>query len=119
MSYIIYGSTINGIIATGSQILRLSTSSGVIKLTLYYRPAIQMWFIDIDYNEKYINGIRICLSNNILRQWRKSLGFGILIDSNDLKEPMQIDDFSSGRVTMLLLSSDEVDTIESYYSSGI
>jgi len=114
---IIYGKTINGIISTGSQVLTLSGTNGIIRLTLNYKPAIQMWFMDINYNNKIINGIKICLSTNILRQWKNYLDFRIMIKGNE--EPMFINDFSSGKISIWILDSSEVQVIEDYYSAGV
>jgi len=108
---------IQGIVPTGSQILRLNSIDGTIKLTLKYRPAIQMWFMDIAYNNININGIRICQNLNLIRQWKNILDFGILVRGS--LEPMFIDDFSSGKAEILLLNTDEVQTIEDFYSEGI
>ena len=117
MSYEIRGKTINGIVPTEAQVLKLNSGTGTIKLTLKYRPAIQMWFMDISYNGIDINGLRVCLGLNLLRQWKNILDFGILVKG--IIEPMFIDDFSTGRVTMMLLNTDEVQTIEDFFKEGV
>lgn len=57
------------------------------------------------------------LSFNALRQYKRLIPFGFAFVAEGSVEPFDINDFSSGRVSMYVLNSDEVKQIESevYY----
>jgi len=98
---------INGITATPFQSFWYSIEGGTIYFTLYFRPAVKMWFIDIKYNDFETNGIRVCQNYNILSQYDKIIPFGICIDVKSGPEPFLINDFYSGRVQLNILSEAE------------
>jgi hypothetical protein len=95
-----------------------SLTGGVIYVKMYYRIAVQMWFIDINYNTKIIKNIRVCANINILDHWKKTLPFGLMVRMIDggSNEPFLIDDFSTGRCILYILSSDDLTEIEDYYA---
>ena len=79
---------------------------------IYYLPRQQSWFYDFTYNELTVKGSRVTLTPNSLRQYRRLIPFGIAFDTQGFVEPFSINDFSSGRVNMYVLNSDEVEQIE-------
>lgn len=79
---------------------------------LYYKPRVQSWFYDIEYNETTINGVKVVLTPNSLRQFRKNIPLGLTFYADSVVEPFALDDFSSGRVKMGILSSQEVEQVE-------
>lgn len=52
------------------------------------------------------------MTPNALRCFLRIIPFGIAFSTNSYVEPFQLDDFSSGRVQMYLLNSEDVQTIE-------
>ncbi len=89
-------------------------------LTLTYRPTVQRWVVNISDGTFEVDGINLCVSPNIMRPWKNVVPFGIMCLSIDGLDPFFIDDFSSGRVTMYLLSAADVAAFEaSFFGSGL
>lgn len=110
---------INGLQAVTYQTFNHALSGGVIYFKLAYRIAVQMWFIDITYKTKIIKGLRVCANINMLDHWKKTLPFGIMVKMSDegRAEPFLIDDFSSGRAILYVLSSDDLIDVEDFYTT--
>ena len=107
---------LEGIRATGQQKLRTLADNGdTIEITLYYLPAIQQWKMDIVSGDFELNGLRVYALPNILNQYENIIpfGIGILIPSGG--EPFLINDFSSGRVQMAILTPEEVEEVDDFY----
>lgn len=79
---------------------------------LYYLPRQQSWFYDFTYNNLTVNGSRVTLTPNALRQYKRLIPFGIAFDTQGFVEPFSINDFASGRIGFYILNSDEVEQIE-------
>lgn len=79
---------------------------------LYYAARMQEWFYDLSYQNFIINGAKVVLTPNSLRQFKNILPFGIAFYSDDDIEPFQITDFGYGRVKMGILNAEEVKQIE-------
>lgn len=110
--------TLTGIKATPTQIFRVPIDQGIIKILLMYKPAIQMWFMNIEFGDKIINGIRVNRNYNIIEQYNNVLPFGIYIKVIEGTEPLLIDDFSSGRIEMNILDQSEMDEIDALYKEN-
>ena len=82
------------------------------ELRLEYSDQQQGWFYGITFGEFILNGARLVTGTNILRSYQNIIPFGITILTSDLSEPLFIDDFSTDRVEMLLLTQEEVEQIE-------
>jgi hypothetical protein len=109
---------ISGIQAMPSQKFNFPLDDGtVIYFNLNYRPSIQMWFIDITYLTKIINGLRLCAAFNLLNQWNKILPFGLYVNCQNSVDPFLIDDFSNGRCTLNILTQDEVKALLAAYGT--
>lgn len=108
--------SLTGLTATPSQTFQVPISGEFADITLNYRPAIQMWFIDISYKGIDINGIRVCNNINLLSQYNKLLKFGMYVEMDGAIEPGLIDDFSTGRALLNILDESEIELIESGYS---
>lgn len=83
-----------------------------VDFLLYYLPRQQGWFYDLTYNNLTVKGSRVTLTPNSLRQFKRIIPFGIGFTSEGDVEPFSIDDFSSGRVSMIVLNSEDVEQIE-------
>jgi hypothetical protein len=92
--------------------------STVIDMNLKYLPAQQRWAYDITYGDKSIKGNILCNHPNLLRQWRRILPFGLACSVADGTEPILIDDFTSGRVQIHLLTGDEIEYVETDILAG-
>lgn len=68
--------------------------------------------MDIEYQGKSARGIKIVRGPNILTRNKNTLPFGLSVTVADNYEPFLINDFSSGRVKMFLLTSAEVQEID-------
>lgn len=111
--------TLEGLQAIPVQTLNTSLDGGdIIFITLTFRPAIQMWFIDVTYNDFILTNTRLCNSPNILQQYDKIIPFGINVSISDNTEPFLINDLSTGRVSLGVLTSDEVTQINDSYEEA-
>ena len=79
---------------------------------LEYSDQQQGWFWSLTYNNLIINGARLVTAPNILRRYKNMLPFGLSIQTEDLSEPILIDDFETERVKVFLLTESEVEEIE-------
>lgn len=79
---------------------------------LYYSGRMQAWFYDLTYNDLTVNGSKVVLTPNSLRNFRRIIPFGIAFATDGYTEPFLISDFASGRVKMYVLNSDEVEQVE-------
>lgn len=85
------------------------------KFTLRFYPRMYGWFFDIEYEDVVINNVKVVLHPNILRQFKAKLPFGLAIYTSNGSpvEPFQITDFQTGRVSLAILNTDEVQQVES------
>lgn len=97
------------------QKFQLTVENNTLYVTLYFYQTQKSWFMDIEYNEYVCKGLRVVLSVNTLRQMRNILPFGIMFECDNYAEPYALDDFSSGRIQMFILSQDEVNEFEEEY----
>lgn len=79
---------------------------------LYFAARMQEWFYELSYQNFTLNGAKVVLTPNSLRQFKNILPFGISFYSESDIEPFQITDFGYGRVKMGVLNSAEVKQIE-------
>jgi len=85
---------------------------GIIKLKLEFIDSQIGWFMYIDYNDVKSNCHRITNTPNIIREKMNIYPFGIGCSVSDGQEPFFIDDFSTGRAQLFVLSRDEVEYVE-------
>lgn len=83
-----------------------------IEFNLRYMPSQESWFCSFTYEDFTINGLRVVNSPNFIRNFKNILPFGIGCTLVDKSDPYFIDDFSTGRAKLVLLTSDEVEQIE-------
>lgn len=87
----------------------------LLTLEFIYRPGIQRWSFNLSHPSLTLNGVNLTLGPNLLRQWRNVCAFGMAVTSTDQGDPALIDDFTSGRIGIFMLSSDEVAEVETTY----
>jgi hypothetical protein len=88
------------------------------QIRLYYNARMLSWYFDLEYKDITINCVKITIHPNILRQFRRIIPFGITFFADGFVEPFEVTAFSSGRVSMGILSQDEVNEVETeiYYN---
>lgn len=98
------------IIGNGSyQVLRATTEIGKkIDITLRYVSLQQGWFMSFTYGDFTANNIRVVTGGNIIHKFRNLVPFGFSCVTEIDQEPMLLEDFSSGRAKLYLLTQDEV-----------
>lgn len=95
------------------QTLTLTGNTGQkIRLTVRYMPSQQSWFMDVNYNDFNLYGIRIVASVNLLRGYQNIIPFGFICTTESPIDPYSIDDFSSGFAKLYLMTPNDVITIE-------
>ena len=88
-------------------------------LQLRYKEQQLGWFCNIIYGSREIDGLRIFTSGNVLHQWRNLLPFGIACQVEGDQEATLVDDFSSGRAKLFVLSQSEVNTFAGVVSGQV
>jgi hypothetical protein len=106
---------LTGISASPSQTFRTPIDQGIITFTLSFRPGIAMWFLNIEFGDKTINGLRVCRNANLLYQYQKTLPFGLFVGTDGGVEPNKIDDFSTGRFTLNVMNESDVEAVNQAY----
>ena len=85
------------------------------QLELIYMGSTQRWIFNFthpDFPDGSINGQMLCVHPNILRQFKNFLSFGMSCVSNDGTDPVNIEDFANGKITLYILNATEVQTVE-------
>ena len=82
------------------------------ELRLEYSDQQQGWFYGITFGEFILNGARLVTGTNILRSYKNIIPFGLSVLTDDLSEPIFIDDFTTERVNIFLLTELEVEQVE-------
>lgn len=92
----------------------IGEDGSLIDFTLFFTPRQNSWFFNIACAAQGFtaNGIRLCNSPNLLRQWKNNLTFGIAVVSEDSYDPNSIEDFLSNRIQLYLLNATDVQTVE-------
>lgn len=111
---------IAGIKAIADQSLTIPSPNGdgIITMRLLFRPRVQTWFADIEFNRFTLKGRRLCVCPNLLSQYRNIVNFGLLLTTRNRLDPFLLNDFSSGNATLVLLTSAEVDAVEAEIAAG-
>lgn len=89
--------------------------NSTFELKLEYIEQQGGWFYSFIFGNLTINGSRVVTGLNILRPYKNLIPFGISIATDDLSEPIFVDDFENGRATFSILNEEEVEQIETDY----
>jgi len=109
---------LEGIRATGTQRLTTTASNGdVVVIVLFYDAATQNFKIDVEWNDFILRGTRVFSSPNLLNQYENIIPFGLAVVTTGGGEPFLVNDFSSGRCNMYLLTPEEVVDVNDFYVS--
>lgn len=90
-----------------------------ITFAIRFRSMQFGWFIDeLSQNNFKVQGLRISVSPNILRQFKGSINFGLAVFTTLSREPTQAEDFSSGNFKLYILTAAEVEEYENFLTNG-
>ncbi len=82
-----------------------------VAIVLRYLPTQQQWIIDIQQGSYVIEGLSLVVSPNLLLSYANLLPFGMMVTSDNNFEPAFLDDFTSGRIKVYILSAEDVQII--------
>jgi len=83
-----------------------------VQVTLSWIPAQQGWYISFTHGTFQVNLMRVVVSPNLLRKFRRIIPFGIAFITTDGYEIISQEDFVGGRATMYSLNSADVTQVE-------
>lgn len=84
-------------------------------IVIYFVDLQKGWFInELTYGDFTLRGVRITNSPNFLHQFRNLIPFGLACFSKQNREPMLIDDFSSGNSAIYILNDSEITEYANY-----
>ncbi len=111
---------VQNITSDGKQKQRLVLQDGTqVDIEMEYLPLQSGWVFNlIRYQDFEIRGLKICVSPNLLYQYKNVIPFGIAVTSRTGFEPTQQQDFSSNEVKMYILTQEELQIYEDYLSNG-
>jgi hypothetical protein len=84
----------------------------VVAFEFIYLPAIERWSFNFSHPDLTVNSLILCAGPNVLRDYRNIIPFGLSVLSTDGADPVYIEDFTSGRITVYVLDADEVANVE-------
>lgn len=109
---------LDGIRATGTQRLTTFASNGdLVTIILNYQPTTRNWKMDIEWISFELRGQRIYSSPNLLIQYQNIIPFGLAVITSGSGDPFLINDFSSRRSDMFILTPAEVEEVNDFYVS--
>lgn len=86
-------------------------------IRLSYSDTQHGWYIvELTYGTFTLNGIRLVNAQNLLRQWRTQLPFGLFVTTPNSREALLVSDLASGSTNIYVLTAAEVAAYESYIS---
>lgn len=80
-----------------------------INLTLRFYEIVQMWCFDATYKDKSVFGIK--LSAGVLHMRSQNFPFDFLVETTEGIDPYKIDDFSTARSSLYLVTREDMETI--------
>ena len=108
---------LTGIRPVGNQRLRTRDEFGnLITIDLRFLPAAQQWVADITSGNFTLTSNRLANSPNLLYQYQRIIPFGMAIIVSDGGQPFLINDFSTGRAEIAILTRAEVAGVNAAYS---
>jgi hypothetical protein len=108
---------ISGITNNLNQTFSISTINGTTAtINLYYESNQQGWFFNLTWNGSNpayeVNGNRITVFPNLLRQYQYILPFGLGCTTSDGYDPYNLSDFSDGYAQLFILTEAQVKALE-------
>lgn len=104
---------LNKLTASPSQLYNIVTELGdQFILELRFLPALQMWVINITWGTFELNGCSLVISPNLLHNYSNNLPFGLMVTSTDSIEPSYLDDFTTQRIKLYILTPSDITQLE-------
>lgn len=101
------------------QITQVSLPDGsTATLEFLFNGTTERWTMNVTYGAFTANGIGLCCYPNILRQWTRILPFGVAMASSTQTDPVTVNDFATGRISVFLLDRDDMQILESTVFGG-
>lgn len=112
--------TINGITNEPTQTMAVTLPDGSrVTMTLYFRPQQNGWFFDLVWPGSatvltpfVVQNRRLVTAGNLLRQFRDIIPFGLAVFTVDNQDPITQGCLADGSTQIVLLSADDIATIE-------
>ena len=105
---------LSGITNDPIQKYSFSVGDNEVSIRLRFLSVVESWVMDVEYNGKRINGVLMSLGVLHLKSYNFPFDF-ILNDTQGLGlDAFRIDDFSSERVELYILESEELVEIRGY-----
>lgn len=79
-----------------------------INMNLRYLPRMQLWNMDVGYNDQQVNGIIITSMPNLLQAFQNVFPFGISCLTTNGLDPYNINDFADQVANLYLLDAADV-----------
>lgn len=89
-----------------------------IYFNLYFSDRCQCWYFDLEYEGFISKSNKLVRGPNILPRHINTLPFGLTVTVSDNFEPFLINDMVSGRVSLFLLTHDEVEEVRDLIIDG-
>ena len=90
----------------------LLDDGSTVQVALSWIPAQQGWYISFTHGSFQVNLMRVVVSPNILRKYRRIISFGIAFTTTDGYEIVSQKDFVGGRASMYSLNAADVAQVE-------
>ncbi|HCC76682.1 MAG TPA: hypothetical protein DEQ42_13500 [Shigella sp.] len=84
---------------------------GEAVVTLSHLPTVEMWKMRVEYNDDYIDGVKLSLGTLHFRHKNWPFDIALLCTDNSGIDPYRSDDFASGRIEMYLVTPEEMTEI--------
>jgi len=91
----------------------------VLQITLVFRASTERWTIDVLHPTLAVDGINLCASPNVLREWRNLINFGLSCTSITGVDPVNVEDFVNGNAALYVLSEADVQLVEEEIYGGL
>lgn len=96
----------------------LPDSGKTFNMTLYFMQMQFGWVIrELIFEDFILRNFRVFNSLNMLHQFRNQIPFGLSCISTEDREPMFIQDFSSGQSLLRVLTAEEIDEYTEYINA--
>lgn len=104
---------INTLTGASKQHHTLLTDEGdKIDFKMYFLPRTSSWIFDLEYKALKIYGQPLVISNNLLRQFKNQVPFGLLVADDLNIDPFRQDDFLTQRCKLCILNSSDLQQLE-------
>lgn len=91
------------------------TDGSVGTLELIFQGSTSRWIFNCthaSFPNGALNGQMLCVHPNILRNFKNLIPFGIACISNNGNDPVNLEDFANGNVSLFILDATDVKAVE-------